>query len=201
MSQTTTPPQSPLRNRSSNSPQKLTDIPHNIAHTRNNSISSASSLKRTQTFTPRFIKSALRIHDQENSSPIGLRGCRKIFSDKGKGSTRLASAEEDLDFSGKRWVWVPDQLKAFKKGFVVKEEDQTLHVKCLDDDSDVTISVDEVEKVNPPKFDRVDDMAELTHLNEASVVYNLSSRYMADSIYVSASLVSNSFLGSKTDHV
>ena len=42
-----------------------------------------------------------------------------------------------------------------------------------------------VDKVNPAKFDKADDMAELTHLNEASVVNNLQMRYQADLIYVS----------------
>ena len=42
-----------------------------------------------------------------------------------------------------------------------------------------------IEQVNPAKFDKADDMAELTHLNEASVVHNLHMRYEADLIYVS----------------
>lgn len=41
-----------------------------------------------------------------------------------------------------------------------------------------------VDKVNPAKFDKADDMAELTHLNEASVVHNLHMRYQTDLIYV-----------------
>lgn len=43
---------------------------------------------------------------------------------------------------------------------------------------------DDVDKVNPAKFDKANDMAELTHLNEASVVHNLHMRYQADLIYV-----------------
>ncbi|KAJ9107513.1 hypothetical protein QFC21_000969 [Naganishia friedmannii] len=38
-------------------------------------------------------------------------------------------------------------------------------------------------KMNPPKFDRVDDIADLTFLNEASVVHNLRLRYGAGLIY------------------
>jgi myosin heavy subunit len=38
--------------------------------------------------------------------------------------------------------------------------------------------------MNPPKFDMVEDIAELTHLNEASVVHNLRQRYDRKSIYV-----------------
>lgn len=44
--------------------------------------------------------------------------------------------------------------------------------------------MDSVDKVNPAKFDKADDMAELTHLNEASVVHNLHMRYQSDLIYV-----------------
>lgn len=31
--------------------------------------------------------------------------------------------------------------------------------------------------MNPPKFDRIEDMAMLTHLNEPAVLYNLKDRY------------------------
>lgn len=41
-------------------------------------------------------------------------------------------------------------------------------------------------KMNPPKFDRVEDIADLTFLNEASVVQNLRLRYGSGAIYVSA---------------
>jgi len=40
--------------------------------------------------------------------------------------------------------------------------------------------------MNPPKFDRVDDIADLTFLNEASVVHNLRLRYGSGAIYVSS---------------
>lgn len=46
------------------------------------------------------------------------------------------------------------------------------------------MDIDQVDRVNPAKFDKADDMAELTHLNEASVVHNLHTRYQADLIYV-----------------
>lgn len=41
--------------------------------------------------------------------------------------------------------------------------------------------------MNPPKFDMVEDMAELTYLNEPSVIHNLTLRYKADHVYVSRS--------------
>lgn len=39
--------------------------------------------------------------------------------------------------------------------------------------------------MNPPKFDRVEDIADLTFLNEASVIHNLRLRYGSGAIYVS----------------
>lgn len=39
--------------------------------------------------------------------------------------------------------------------------------------------------MNPPKFDMIEDMAMLTHLNEASVLHNLKRRYANWMIYVS----------------
>lgn len=43
--------------------------------------------------------------------------------------------------------------------------------------------------MNPPKFDRVEDMAELTHLNEASVIHNLRTRYLSNLIYVISGVI------------
>lgn len=45
--------------------------------------------------------------------------------------------------------------------------------------------------MNPPKFDRVDDIADLTYLNEASVVHNLRLRYGSGAIYVRRSQTSS----------
>lgn len=44
---------------------------------------------------------------------------------------------------------------------------------------------DDVQSMNPPKFDMIEDMAMLTHLNEASVLHNLNRRYTNWMIYVS----------------
>ena len=49
----------------------------------------------------------------------------------------------------------------------------------------LTLSADYVQKMNPPKFEKVEDMADLTCLNEASVLHNLKERYFSSLIYVS----------------
>lgn len=48
---------------------------------------------------------------------------------------------------------------------------------------------DDIQKMNPPKFNKVEDMAELTCLNEASVLHNLKERYYSGLIYVSLGTV------------
>lgn len=47
------------------------------------------------------------------------------------------------------------------------------------------VKEDELQPMNPPKFDMMEDMAMLTHLNEASVLFNLRRRYSMWMIYVS----------------
>ena len=46
---------------------------------------------------------------------------------------------------------------------------------------------DQVFSMNPPKYDKIEDMAMMTHLQEPAVLYNLKERYAAWMIYVSTS--------------
>lgn len=48
-----------------------------------------------------------------------------------------------------------------------------------------TFKKDLVCPVNPPKFEKAEDMADLTYLNDASVLHNLRQRYYCKLIYVS----------------
>jgi myosin protein heavy chain len=49
-----------------------------------------------------------------------------------------------------------------------------------------TVPLYALSPMNPPQFDGVEDIADLTHLNEASVINNLKMRYGAGDIYVSS---------------
>lgn len=40
--------------------------------------------------------------------------------------------------------------------------------------------------MNPPKYEKCEDMSNLTYLNDASVLWNLKARYVNQLIYVSA---------------
>ena len=52
----------------------------------------------------------------------------------------------------------------------------------------VTVKKNLVQEMNPPKYEKCEDMADLTYLNDASVLHNLRTRYMSWLIYVSAAL-------------
>ena len=47
-----------------------------------------------------------------------------------------------------------------------------------------TLKKDQVLQMNPPKFDKMDDMSNLTYLNDATVLWNLRDRYHSKLIYV-----------------
>lgn len=85
-----------------------------------------------------------------------------------------------------RWVWIPDKDKVFAKATLLNDSDPAV-VKKLDG-TIIEVPVNELEKVNPAQFDRANDIAELTYLNEASVVNNLSTRYAEDFIYTYSGL-------------
>ncbi|XP_028308143.1 myosin-7B-like isoform X2 [Gouania willdenowi] len=52
----------------------------------------------------------------------------------------------------------------------------------------VVVREAELQPMNPPKFDMMEDMAMLTHLNEASVLFNLRRRYSMWMIYTYSGL-------------
>ncbi|ROL49279.1 Myosin-13 [Anabarilius grahami] len=52
----------------------------------------------------------------------------------------------------------------------------------------LTVKKDEIFPMNPPKFDKIEDMAMMTHLNEPAVLYNLKERYAAWMIYTYSGL-------------
>ncbi|KAL8843317.1 MAG: hypothetical protein Q9170_000175 [Blastenia crenularia] len=140
--------------------------PSTSTRDRSGSVRTHSHSQSTTTFAPQFINS----------------------EDPQRTDKKYATIEGENDFSGKRFVWLRDPNVAFIKGWVVEElNDDRLLVQC-DDGSQREVESDTVDKVNPAKFDRADDMAELTHLNEASVVHNLHTRYQADLIYTYSGL-------------
>ena len=58
----------------------------------------------------------------------------------------------------------------------------------------VTVKEEDCHPMNPPKYDKMEDMAMMTHLNEPSVLFNLKDRYAAWMIYVSDAMGGSSSL-------
>ena len=48
----------------------------------------------------------------------------------------------------------------------------------------LVVREDQVFPMNPPKYDKIEDMVMMTHLHEPAVLYNLKERYAAWMIYV-----------------
>ncbi|EKM53124.1 uncharacterized protein PHACADRAFT_124584, partial [Phanerochaete carnosa HHB-10118-sp] len=98
------------------------------------------------------------------------------------------AAALQAEFNEKKWVWVPDDKDGYLAGWVVKEEDDVGDVIMAAGGEIRRLPLYALSKMNPPKFDRVDDIADLTFLNEASVVHNLRLRYGSGAIYTYSGL-------------
>lgn len=70
-----------------------------------------------------------------------------------------------------------------------KEQGDEVEVELAETGKRIMVFRDDIQKMNPPKFDKVEDMAELTCLNEASVLHNIKDRYYSGLIYVSTNLL------------
>lgn len=92
---------------------------------------------------------------------------------------------DDTDKVQKKWVWVPCPKQLYKPGYILKEDGSKIQVQ-----SDVSESFSDADvfKMNPTKFDRVEDLASLSHLNEPSVLHNLEKRYHDSIIYTYSGL-------------
>ncbi|KAI8938488.1 hypothetical protein NX059_004380 [Plenodomus lindquistii] len=154
-----------------------------MAHLRHQSLTNLSS-----PLLGRSDSNRLRSNSHRNSTPVGTFAPQFISEDDNEAPRMGGIVEGENDFSGKRYVWLRDAATAFVRGWVVEElpEGQLL-VQC-DNGSQQQVDADAVDKVNPAKFDKADDMAELTHLNEPSVIHNLHMRYQADLIYTYSGL-------------
>uniref|UniRef100_A0A8D3E2Q9 Myosin-10 n=1 Tax=Scophthalmus maximus TaxID=52904 RepID=A0A8D3E2Q9_SCOMX len=92
------------------------------------------------------------------------------------------------DWTAKKLVWVPSERHGFEAAGIREERGEEVLVELAENGKKVVISKDDIQKMNPPKFSKVEDMAELTCLNEASVLHNLKDRYYSGLIYTYSGL-------------
>lgn len=104
-----------------------------------------------------------------------------LYVDKNFINNPLAQA----DWAAKKLVWVPSDKNGFEPASLKEEVGDEAIVELVENGKKVKVNKDDIQKMNPPKFSKVEDMAELTCLNEASVLHNLKERYYSGLIYVS----------------
>uniref|UniRef100_A0A8V0YQT7 Myosin-9 n=1 Tax=Gallus gallus TaxID=9031 RepID=A0A8V0YQT7_CHICK len=92
------------------------------------------------------------------------------------------------DWAAKKLVWVPSEKSGFEAASLKEEVGDEAIVELAENGKKVKVNKDDIQKMNPPKFSKVEDMAELTCLNEASVLHNLKERYYSGLIYTYSGL-------------
>ncbi|CAB1432175.1 unnamed protein product [Pleuronectes platessa] len=95
---------------------------------------------------------------------------------------------QNAPFDAKTACYVADVKELYLKGTIVKKDGAKVTVKLLETQEEKVYKEDDVHPMNPPKYDKIEDMAMMTHLNEASVLYNLKERYAAWMIYTYSGL-------------
>uniref|UniRef100_A0A673B5G1 Myosin, heavy chain b n=1 Tax=Sphaeramia orbicularis TaxID=375764 RepID=A0A673B5G1_9TELE len=90
-------------------------------------------------------------------------------------------------FDAKTAYFVAEPEEMYLKGKLIKREGGKATVETLTGKT-LTVKEDDIHPMNPPKFDKIEDMAMMTHLNEPSVLYNLKERFASWMIYTYSGL-------------
>uniref|UniRef100_A0A672H1F6 Myosin heavy chain, fast skeletal muscle-like n=1 Tax=Salarias fasciatus TaxID=181472 RepID=A0A672H1F6_SALFA len=94
---------------------------------------------------------------------------------------------QNTPFDAKTAYFVTEPSEMYLKGKLTKREGGKATVETLTGKT-LTVKEDEIFPMNPPKFDKIEDMAMMTHLSEPAVLYNLKERYAAWMIYTYSGL-------------
>uniref|UniRef100_A0A4W5KRS2 Myosin motor domain-containing protein n=1 Tax=Hucho hucho TaxID=62062 RepID=A0A4W5KRS2_9TELE len=116
----------------------------------------------------------------------------------GKAAIYLRKSEKErmeaqaMPFDSKNSCYVADKAELYLKGLVTARGDGKCTVTVTKPDGSKEEGKEfkdaDIYEMNPPKYDKIEDMAMMTYLNEASVLYNLKERYAAWMIYTYSGL-------------
>ncbi|XP_043241405.1 myosin heavy chain, muscle-like isoform X27 [Amphibalanus amphitrite] len=95
--------------------------------------------------------------------------------------------DQNKPFDAKVAAWVPDKEEGFVQGKIVGTKGDLVTVAIPGGD-EKSIKKEQVQQVNPPKYEKCEDMSNLTYLNDASVLHNLKQRYFIKLIYTYSGL-------------
>ncbi|KAF1515621.1 UNVERIFIED_CONTAM: Myosin-1B, partial [Eudyptes pachyrhynchus] len=94
---------------------------------------------------------------------------------------------QNKPFDAKTSVFVVHAKESYVKSTIQSKESGKVTVKTEGGET-LTVKDDQIFSMNPPKYDKIEDMAMMTHLHEPAVLYNLKERYAAWMIYTYSGL-------------
>ena len=106
-------------------------------------------------------------------------------------SIEMKREDQHKPYDPKKSVWIPcPKTGGYREGLVESGDLEDPASKCLVavGHEKFTHKAAEVGRVNPPKFEKCEDMVNLTFLNDASVFWNLKTRYQAKMIHTYSGL-------------
>ncbi|KXJ68998.1 hypothetical protein RP20_CCG000603 [Aedes albopictus] len=102
-------------------------------------------------------------------------------------SEEMKRADQSKPYDAKKACWVPDEAEGYLLGEIKATKGELVTV-ALPGGETKDFKKDLVGQVNPPKYEKCEDMSNLTYLNDASVLHNLRERYRARLIYTYSGL-------------
>merc|ERR1711981_703008 len=98
----------------------------------------------------------------------------------------MKRADAQLPYDPKKSYYCPDGKHGYMECMLESIDGDKATVMCGHEKK--VFKSSEVGQVNPPKFEKCEDMANLTYLNDASVFHNLDARFKAKLIYTYSGL-------------
>ncbi|XP_011647034.1 myosin heavy chain, muscle isoform X8 [Pogonomyrmex barbatus] len=95
--------------------------------------------------------------------------------------------DQTKPYDAKKACWVPDEKEGYLLGEIKATKGDIVSVG-LPGGETKDFKKDQLQQVNPPKYEKCEDMSNLTYLNDASVLHNLKQRYYAKLIYTYSGL-------------
>ncbi|XP_031843711.1 myosin heavy chain isoform X25 [Nomia melanderi] len=95
--------------------------------------------------------------------------------------------DQTKPYDAKKACWVPDEKEGYLLGEIKATKGDIVSVG-LPGGETRDFKKDQLQQVNPPKYEKCEDMSNLTYLNDASVLHNLKQRYYAKLIYTYSGL-------------
>uniref|UniRef100_A0A6P4FHM4 Myosin heavy chain, muscle isoform X12 n=1 Tax=Drosophila rhopaloa TaxID=1041015 RepID=A0A6P4FHM4_DRORH len=95
--------------------------------------------------------------------------------------------DQSKPYDSKKSCWIPDEKEGYLLGEIKATKGDIVSVGLAGGETR-DLKKDLLQQVNPPKYEKAEDMSNLTYLNDASVLHNLRQRYYNKLIYTYSGL-------------